>query len=250
MMRTARYGKRQQVGQAMAEGAAFMVVFSMVAVLVIILFINLGLYFFYAPKLNYVAAEAARYIDNNRYFLGMERQDYDPDQARAAAQAVADQLLTALGMPKTTRFDVNQTPFQLPGSPLPANATAVTLQCGLSVGFGGLIAPIPVVGSGVSTDAANIGPVPGQFALTGLSKNGQCVNIIVPCYGAQTATGGNMVVNQNTGHIEGVAGALPIPFGNSPQIGPINAKVAYGASLPGGCSIKICTQPARVRFLC
>lgn len=157
-MRIARESLGRTVrGQAIAEGVAAAVMLCMIAVPLLVLTLNVGMFFAWQSKLNFIATECARYIDANKYWLGMPRDDFKSTEAEKRARRLADVMCDALGVPKTTVFDVAETEVDFDGTKI--TVTRVELQAGLSVAFSGFIPkPLQVKGVGVSSDGAQAVP--------------------------------------------------------------------------------------------
>lgn len=121
--------RRHSSGQAIAEGAVALWLLVTAFVLMVALGINLFFLTQWTGKVNLVAAQAAKVIAINKYWLGMIRRDYKEADTQAKAKTVAQNLCTKLGLPQPSGFtftstsdttgDYNQVVVTVSGLPLP-----------------------------------------------------------------------------------------------------------------------------------
>lgn len=204
---TGKKWPRARRGQALIEGAVGMIMLCMVGVPLLILLLNIGQYMTWSVKLNYIAGEAARYIDANRYWLGMERRDYNREKAIASAVNIANGMLKSSGLPQISnspdQFEINDLDVEIypPGSDKPhaIHVTQVNIvPPGLTLGLNSCLPTgLRVKGSGISTDAPNSISPPMIVTVCGEVKDlnnnprgGNC-NLELPCFGAGTTSGGS-----------------------------------------------------------
>lgn len=120
----------------------------MVFVFVLLIMFSLNVYFAlrYSADLKLVANEAAKVALTNKYWLGMERPDYNPENAAAKAQSIASNLAGRLGLPpvkisleddETDDGDIIQVTAKCNGLPLPYSPKAV-FPTGLSLSAVGI----------------------------------------------------------------------------------------------------------------
>lgn len=102
--------ERRSSGQAIAEGAAGMVCFTITAVLIVMLGVNLVTFLANDTKLGMVADATAKIATERAWFLGMERQSAanDISKAKAKARRLAQSLAKDLGLPELSEFEFSQ----------------------------------------------------------------------------------------------------------------------------------------------
>jgi hypothetical protein len=96
--------KRTAGGQAIAEsafGASFVVILIMGLMMLLLNSTTLGTR---KVQVESVASAAAKSIMSDKYFLGMERPQYDLDSSSQNARDLADAMLDRIGLGKTTYF--------------------------------------------------------------------------------------------------------------------------------------------------
>lgn len=200
-----RAARRRNRGQGLVEGACGMILLCAVGIPLLILLLNIGTYMTWTVKLNYIAGEAARYIDSNKYWLGMKREDYNRDKAIESASNLANAMLKAVGLPEMNPQDieVNEVPVEITpvgsNTPVTVSVTQVIISPhGLTLGLTSLLPPgFRVHGVGISADASNAISPPMIISVTGKmqTNNGmggpakQC-NLTIPGYCAGTTSGG------------------------------------------------------------
>jgi hypothetical protein len=192
-------------GQALVEGAAATILLCAVGVPILILLLNIGTFMTWTVKLNYIAGESARYIDANKYWLGMERPNYNREKTIQNAVSIANAMLKCSGLPQLGErdFDVMDVPVEIypPGAntAVKINVTQVVLRPpGLTLGLSKFLpSPLTIQGVGISTDASNAIAPPmvvtacGKMqTLNGLPGPQEKCNLSFPCYGAGTCSGG------------------------------------------------------------
>ncbi len=92
---------RPPKGQGLVESACCAVVLVPLAIGLILLLLNAYAISNYNYKLNVAATLSAQAVGAKKYWLGMVRPDYQPEQGTAAARAAAVRLTKALGLPPT-----------------------------------------------------------------------------------------------------------------------------------------------------
>lgn len=88
----------------MLEGVAMLVVIVPLIVLLVLLIINVGFVLLNQQKINMVAAETAKVVSGQRYFLGAEVPTFKAQRPliEAKAQRVCNAMLSQLGLPEGT----------------------------------------------------------------------------------------------------------------------------------------------------
>ncbi len=200
-----RATRRRTRGQGLVEGACGMVLLCAVGIPILILLLNIGSYMTWTVKLNYIAGEAARYIDANKYWLGMKREDYNRDKAIDGAANIANAMLKCTGLPQISSQDmeINEVPVEIypAGSNAPFHVTVTQVVISppnLTLGLNSLLPRgFRVHGVGISSDASNAIAPPMIVSVTGKmqTNNGgggplkQC-NVTLPGYCAGSTSGG------------------------------------------------------------
>lgn len=90
---------RSKRGQALIEGAASLMLITIVIVSGVLLIIGSGLAVYYKSKLALAAAAGAQYAGQGAYFLGARRNDYSDDQLQADVTNAVNAVLTGEGLP-------------------------------------------------------------------------------------------------------------------------------------------------------
>lgn len=145
--------QRSMSGAVIAEGAAAAVMLTVLGVGLLLLILNTVILGDASYKLTVVASGAARNIDAAKFWLGMKRDDYDPAKAQSNARALADSMLDAVGLPRTTDFKVTETQSNIGGTKTTISVVRLTVG-GLKTA-GGFFPPfVQLSGSGVSCDNA------------------------------------------------------------------------------------------------
>jgi hypothetical protein len=103
----ARHG-RTSTGQGLVEGACGTVILITVFVLLVMFGLNAFFAIKYSADVKIIATEAAKVVLTNKYWLGMRRPDYNPDEAVAKASEIANTLATKLGIPAVQIVEFNQ----------------------------------------------------------------------------------------------------------------------------------------------
>jgi hypothetical protein len=146
-----RFGQRNQTGQALAEGTAFLVLLMGIFVGCLLLFVNVSIVISQQQKVQVAATQAAQYIIGQRYWLGAVRTDYDAAKTAATARTVADSVLQALNLPASSSFSATDV-----SSTNGVTVTTVTVAVsGLHLLNGGTL-PFPLAASSASTTAQEI----------------------------------------------------------------------------------------------
>jgi hypothetical protein len=221
--------RRQQAGQALAEGAASLVIFIPIALIMIIGLVNVFAMTVYSTKLNLIATEVVQFRRDNRYWLGMERTDITPEEATAKAQQLAYDLGAEAGI------DLNAPVFtEVPA----AGVDSVSLlRCTLTArgfklpfpgapGFPAIFAPsatitvpaVPVPPPCVVILDSHYTPGASDIDQLNFANKGSLANagFVFPCYGGEWSPGAP-------------APGVTIPDQpNVPQPGQINTKALCG----------------------
>lgn len=95
-------------GQALVETACGMVVVTIVFVLLVMFGLNTFFAFKYSADVKIIATEAAKIVLTNKYWLGMRRPDYNPDESVEKARVVANTLASKLGIASVEIVEFNQ----------------------------------------------------------------------------------------------------------------------------------------------
>ena len=185
-----RKKSRSASGQAIAEGAAILVMFTMIFIGCLLLFLNTYLTSSYQSKLQLAATLAAQSVEAQKYWLGALRPDYNPQAAADNAQAVANNVLKILGMPPVDKFQVSSVPTNNSTS-----ITSVELSLNQIPLLAGWTLPVPLSATSAwSTSETNVFlGVQLQFYDPTTSSNSQAKTVTVPAYAFQ-GTGGSSPV--------------------------------------------------------
>lgn len=182
--------KRPRTGQAIAEGAAIFVVMAMVAAFLLFCLINTYLICAYNMRLQTVAAEGARRIVAQKWWLGMQRPEYNLEQAKRDAERTVNLELKAMGLPQASNFSYkSSTVF------LRKKLTTVLRMdfdvSGLKIAQGLFFPPfLTLHASGVSSDAEHAVTRHGQGFIVVENSAGIQRGIRMPIY--------NATIGQNT----------------------------------------------------
>lgn len=220
---------RSPSGQALAEGTVALMLLVAAFVLMVAFGINAFFVTQWSAKVNVVASEAAKVVAANRYWLGMERPDYDPSAAHASATQVAQKLCQRLGLPNPNitfpdvpsdeSGDYNQVVVTVSSLPLPFKIDQV---------FPNIIG---VQGTGISFQ-----PKQRIYAHINIhaptSAPNQWDGVAIPVYGFFRGINSNPNAFADPQNVQGGYGAavsLPNNFG---QLGSLNSKYFRGLPLP------------------
>ncbi len=107
--RTPKPSNRSTKGQAIAEMVPAISVLVLLALGSLLLLINFTAIASRKAILDVVAGEAAKAVLADRYFLGMQRKQFDITASSKRAQSIANEMLAKAGLGTTTNFKV--TPF-------------------------------------------------------------------------------------------------------------------------------------------
>ncbi len=169
----------RQNGQAIAEGAAFLVILLPIMLAVLFLTLYIGISSYYHVVLVQVADAGARSAVNERYWIGAQRPDYDPKKAGTKIMALVTNLWTQTGLPGTV--DPTMSAVDLTST----DTVTVTLSVNnVPIPSGGFLSPI------LALQAKAVEPynIESAFGVLGISAwdptstNG--MGIYVPCFGA------------------------------------------------------------------
>ena len=194
---------RRQSGQALAEGAAFLVILMMVIVGSLTLFVNVNIVMSEQQKIQVAATQAAQYIIGKRYWLGATRTDYNADATAETARAVADGVLDALGLPLSSSFSATDLPAQNG-----VIVTTVTLSVSGLPLLNGARLPIPLAASSASTTSQDITQGWRAVSIQCADPNNpqdqtQWRTAVVPCYnylnGSNASTNSPVTYSQVNG---------------------------------------------------
>jgi hypothetical protein len=99
--------RRNPNGSLLVEGVAGTLVFVIVATFIIMGCVNLFYLMANYQKVQMAANAAAQVCNNNRFWLGTYRNDWDEAKARDNSEAAANTILNSMGLPNCTitRFD-------------------------------------------------------------------------------------------------------------------------------------------------
>lgn len=137
--------RSRRKAQALVESAAGTALIVFVFVLLIMFSINVYFALRYSADLKLIANEAAKVALTNKYWLGMQRPDYDANTAAMKAQNIANTLAKRLGMPpvqiemqedETEDGDIIEITAKVAGLPLPY--TNAVFPTGISLSAVGL----------------------------------------------------------------------------------------------------------------
>jgi hypothetical protein len=177
-----RLSMRRKSGQALAEGAAFLVILMMVVTGCLMTLLNLSVVMSEQQKIQVAATQAAQYIMGRRYWLGAMRTDYNEEQTANAARAVADGVLEALGLPASSSFSATDMPVQ-------NGITVTTVTLGVSglPLLNGARLPIALSASSASTTSQDITQGWRAVSIQCADPNNpqdqtQWRTAVVPCY--------------------------------------------------------------------
>jgi hypothetical protein len=179
---------RNANGQVLAEGAAGLVIFTSIFVGCLMLFINTIILGSYKWKLEAAATEAAKLVDQQKYWLGMQRPDYDYKKATSGARDLADAMLNELGLSSTSSFTVTESQVKIPSLGTTATVTHVKLSVNKIPTVGNCFAPfIELSAEGAACEGAV--PAYGTVqlaiidqALLGTPASKKCRIIQLPAY--------------------------------------------------------------------
>lgn len=97
---------RSQRGQLIIGGTAMMVLMSMIFFGLLLVLLNTAAISNNSSKLQGIASEAAGLIAAKKWFLGMERKEWDQVKAESEAQESVTKSLAAIGLPPPSQFRV------------------------------------------------------------------------------------------------------------------------------------------------
>ena len=206
---------RRQDGQALAEGAAALVVITSVVVLLIMFMVNLYNVISCRTMLEVVASEAAKVYEGNEYFLGMQRQDFSTTSASTSASNVATALATELGLPT-----LSSVTFSEQSTSDGSGYITCEITTSLPLPFVGAVFPnlVSMDVKGVSAAGGMAVHPPAVVNFSARDSSNVLVGCQLPAYGLYTDHG---QLSQ-----DGDPSKLNAQLGNCPAPGPI--KMPYG----------------------
>ena len=171
---------RKQSGQALAESAVSLVMFSIIFVLVAAFAVNTYYYMSYMSRMESVAAQAAKVFEGNKYFLGMIRQSFDATKASDNALSTAKSMASTIGLPEpsSVTFDDTNPDF-----------VVCTMQVPLTVPFALSSFPplLTLTAKGIAANSSDSTNPPAVFAIqapsTESGHTGDMVGAMMPAYG-------------------------------------------------------------------
>jgi hypothetical protein len=183
----------------------------------------------WSAKVNVVASEAAKVVAANRYWLGMERPDYDANSAHASATQVAQRLCQRLGLPNPNvtfpdipsddSGDYNQVVVTVSSLPLPFKIDQVFPNF------------IGVQGTGISFQPKQRIYAAINIHASTLTPN-QWDGVSIPVYGFFRGINSNPNAFNDPQNVQGGYGAaVPLP-NNFGQLGNVAPKYFRGLPLP------------------
>ena len=173
----------QQSGQAIAEGAAFLVILIPLMLALVMLTLYIGTSSYYHLMLAQVADAGARSAVNERYWQGSPRPDFDATKSGPKITALVTNLWQRIGLPGTVTTvvdmsspDIVAVTVSATGLPIPAAAflpDALALKSTAAEPYN-IDRPIGVLMMGI-------------YSATNTIIGG--MGTAVPCYGGGTASG-------------------------------------------------------------
>ncbi len=144
---------RTAVGSGILEGVVGLQLVTIGTVLMVMLLINVSLVTSYCWKLQVIAAETARFVQKQQYWIGVERPDFDRVTAMAQARVLANSLLNRLGLPNASRIDI-VFDGAIPGLPnMLTSVVTVTITIDRLPTIGRIFVPfISMSGTGISAE--------------------------------------------------------------------------------------------------
>lgn len=182
----AGFAGRRGSGQALIEGGVAMIMIGAIAIPLLIMLINVGMFMSWKSKYDFVATETARYIDANRYWMGMKRHDFNQANVEKNALALAQKLCQQLGLPPIGDGGLKLVPEEVTEIlDSKVTVTRVELDPKVALSFSGLIPkPLRVMGVGVSSDASQAVPAycTAVIAISCPNQPNNCLAVEVPAY--------------------------------------------------------------------
>ena len=177
---------RRTGGQGLVECAAGLVVISLVFILLVAFSFNAYTTKTYSEKMKFVAnAVSATYADKY-FFIGMQRPDFDKNQAEASVKNMANYMLQSLGLPAASNISV--VPVISPRADIIYAETTITID-GLKLPFGSIRGLFPSPFSLTITGrGARVASCPyAAFVADVQGPGGKHLRAAVPCYGFKYA---------------------------------------------------------------
>jgi hypothetical protein len=97
---------RSAKGQAIIGGTACLILLTTLFSGMLLLLLNSGILSTDNQQLHGIASEAARHIAGSKWWLGMERPEYDANAATSEAEQAVNAELATLGLPQAQNFTV------------------------------------------------------------------------------------------------------------------------------------------------
>jgi hypothetical protein len=190
---------RTQAGQGLLEGVCALMLIVPTAVALVMFFINIYAIMTIDTKLTFIANEAVKWRTDNIYWLGMERQNVDKEQADRKAQALAVAIANASGIPVNSK-DVVLEPITLTsdGEPIMGEKCTITVTSFRLPFGGGAIFPLSIPRKVTAVSASAPVPPPAIALLdthhTPFGSDAQQMQsksdagILIPSYGGSWKT--------------------------------------------------------------
>lgn len=161
---------RRAGGQAVVEGTIMMVILTTTATLLTLLLLNTAVLGKYSYRMQAIASETARHMNAERWWLGMQRTNYNPDQAKIDAAKLINKELEMMGLPHASKIHIKYIPQQveIPGSAtIPITLIKIDIEVGALSAVSGGVFPnlITLKASGMSSDAQYAVPRNGMALL-------------------------------------------------------------------------------------
>lgn len=195
--------RRLAKGQALLSGTMMIALVVAIVVPLLALLLNLQILGNQHDSMQKLAGEAASQIAAQRWWLGMERKDFKPEEATQKAFAALNCELAELGYPRARNFTVQ---FD--------QATAGVNEIGIvQVGFD--VNGLPLAGAGilpsvttlhvngVSSDSEHSITRHGQILIHVCGPDGQERGVRIPCYNATNGNGSAVSGGPTTGNSVG-----------------------------------------------
>lgn len=96
--------RRNSKGQGLVESACGLIVVSMFFISIVAFGMNAYTAAVYGAKLQVVANETARVLDDNRLWLGVQRPDYNAQQSHERAEVIGKKVAQILSIPGEVTF--------------------------------------------------------------------------------------------------------------------------------------------------
>lgn len=176
---------RQQFGQAMIEFSAITTVMTLLIVLLAALLVNTYFFSNLSYRVQDVACEGARLVGANKWWLGIQRREYNELSAREQAMSAVNAELEKMGLPRASNvhFDKQTILLQRKDTTITRLDFDVT---GVKTIAGIFPAPVTIHASGIYSDAEHALTKHGQVLLHFVdpSDPSKTCGVRVPVYNA------------------------------------------------------------------